>query len=42
MKILNDPINVANRSEKGSDQEILSKYIWPWAKSISLQHDSFL
>ena len=41
-KILNDPQSFANKSEKGHDQDILSKHIWTWAKTISLQHDSYL
>ena len=26
---------------RGSDQELLKKYIWPWAKDLAMVHDSY-
>ena len=41
-KILKDKLAFANRSEKIPDQSILKKYVWPWAKEMAMQHDSYL
>ena len=40
--MLKDKLTFASRDSKGPDQIILHKYVWPWAKSMSLQHDSYL
>ena len=40
-KMLNDKLTFADRGDKGPDQTILSKHVWPWAKFMSLQHDSY-
>ena len=40
-KIFKDKINYAGRSEKGPDQTILQRYVWPWAKRVSYAHDSY-
>ena len=41
-KMLKDPKTWAPRSVKGPDQEILARYVWPWGKKQSIQHDSYL
>ena len=42
IQILMDQQAFAARSKRGDDQDVLSRYIWPWAKPLSLQHDSYL
>ena len=42
IQILMDQQTFAGRSRRGDDQDILARYIWPWARPLSLQHDSFL
>ena len=32
---------LAARSVKGPDQSILTRYVWGWAKQVSMQHDSY-
>ena len=41
-EMLKDTQTFAKRLERGHDQEILSRHIWPWAQSMSMQHDSYL
>lgn len=36
-----DKIVWANRYDWGPDQRFLSKYVWPWAKKVSIGHDSY-
>jgi len=40
--ILKDEENFASRLETSHDQNLLARHIWPWAKSVTLQHDSYL
>ena len=40
-KILNDPLLWTSRTNYGADQHLLSKHVWPWAKHISISHDSY-
>ena len=42
IQILLDQQTFAGRTQRGYDQDILARYIWPWVRPISLQHDSFL
>ncbi|XP_059085397.1 uncharacterized protein LOC131882310 [Tigriopus californicus] len=41
IKILNDTEAWASRQSKGPDQVILRRYVWPWARRSSIQHDSY-
>ena len=41
LRILNDSLTYSARTRKGPDQIILTRYIWPWARNMSLQHDSY-
>ena len=40
-KILKDPLSRASRESKGPDQELLTKWVWPWGKFMALEHDSY-
>ena len=40
-RILNDSLTYSARTIKGPDQIILTRYVWPWARNMSLQHDSY-
>ena len=40
-RILEDKLALASREKKGPDQDILDKYVWPWARYITLTHDSY-
>ena len=40
-KIMKDRRTFADRSSKGPDQEILRTHVWPWAKSVAVQHDAY-
>lgn len=40
-KMLADPLCWAPASAKGPDQELLTKYIWSWARHMAVQHDSY-
>ena len=42
IQILMDQQTFSGRNRRGDDQDILARYIWPWVRSLSLQHDSFL
>ena len=39
--ILRDNLTYADRDFKGPDQTILTLYVWPWAQSQAMQHDSY-
>ena len=41
VKMLNDKMTYAERGSWGPNQNILKRYVWPWAKFTSLQHDSY-
>ena len=41
-KIINDKLTFTARKEKGPDQTLLTRHIWPWGQNMSLQHDSYL
>ena len=40
-RMLEDKLAFASREVKGPDQNILDKYVWPWARYIALSHDSY-
>ena len=40
-RILENKLALASREKKGPDQDILDKYVCPWAKCIALTHDSY-
>ena len=40
-KILEDPVIQSSRESKGADQDLLSKWVWPWGKLMAMQHDSY-
>ena len=40
-KILTDKLAWAPRGEKGPDQTVLQRHVWPWAKFVAMQHDSY-
>ena len=40
-RMLEDPLCWAGRQAKGPDQELLSRYVWPWARHMALEHDSY-
>ena len=40
-KILGDKLAWAARGEKGPDQTVLQRHVWPWARFIAMQHDSY-
>ena len=40
-KILADKLAWAPRAEKGPDQTVLQRHVWPWAKFVAMQHDSY-
>ena len=39
--ILADPESRASRESKIPDQSLLKKWVWTWAQSLTLQHDSY-
>ena len=39
--ILKDPVSRAGRERKGPDQTLQARWIWPWAKFVMMQHDSY-
>ena len=39
--MLEDKLAFASREIKGPDQDLLDKYVWPWARHIALTHDSY-
>ena len=38
--MLKDPLSRAGRGTKGPDQELLTKWVWPWGRLLAFQHDS--
>jgi hypothetical protein len=36
-----DPLFYSSRKNGGTDQTMLKKYVWPWARKIVMAHDSF-
>ena len=40
-QMLQDPLSRSNFLSSSDDQFLLGKYIWPWSKDRSVQHDSF-
>ena len=40
-KIFESSMFYNGRNQRGSDQDLLGKFIWPWAKDYSLGHDSY-
>ena len=42
VSILQDQLTYAERGSKGPDQTILTRHVWPWARSEAMQHDSYL
>lgn len=40
-KMLADPLCWRGRGDKGPDQELLSRHVWPWARHMATQHDSY-
>lgn len=41
-KGMQDTLLWAKRNDYGPDQGFLAKHVWPWAKRLSLGHDSYL
>ena len=39
--ILEDPASGVSRESKIPDQSLLKKWVWTWAQSLTLQHDSY-
>ena len=41
--ILQDPLNKvgAEGSIFGADQDLLMKWVWPWARHHAMEHDSY-
>ena len=39
--ILQDNLTFADRWLKGPDQDLLRIHVWPWARHLALQHDSY-
>jgi hypothetical protein len=40
-RMLADPQCWAGRQAKGPDQELLTRHVWPWARHMALEHDSY-
>ena len=40
-KIFESNVFYNNPDQRGSDQELLKEYIWPWAKELAMMHDSY-
>ena len=40
-KILADKLAWAARGAKGPDQTVLQRHVWPWARFVAMQHDSY-
>ena len=40
-KIFKSSMFYNGQNHKGSDQDLLEKFIWPWAKDFSMGHDSY-
>ena len=36
-----DEVNVASEEGYGMDQGLMQYYVWPWAVTMSMQHDSY-
>ena len=41
-KAFNDPLLYSARNHYGADQNLLTKYVWPWVKNQAVSHDSYL
>ena len=39
--ILVDPESKVSRESKIPDQSLLKKWVWSWAQSLAMQHDSY-
>ena len=39
-EMLKDPLSRSGRGTKGPDQELLTKWVWPWGRLLALEHDS--
>ena len=41
-KAFKDSLLYSGRSHYGADQNLLTKYVWPWVKNQAMSHDSYL
>ena len=40
-RMLEDELAFAARRRWGPDQDLLNKHVWPWARYLALEHDSY-
>ena len=41
MDMFNSSIFYKSHKLKGPDQDVIGKFIWPWAKNFAMGHDSY-
>ena len=40
-RMLEDELAFAARRRWGPDQDLLNKHVWPWARYLAFEHDSY-